>query len=493
MQFQSTKRSRFLRACLIAVVAAGAAQAQAKLDTTTFVVLGEGLAAGMANYGLNSTFQTRNFPAVMATQMNTAFPQPLIQPPGIGDVIGYPQREVITPTLPQGTVRVFPEQPNPNDNAPPVFVLNLSVPGHKLVDAINLRPVAPIVQKDMKQTVVNMILGFPQLFFQRTVPLWSQTEYAKAMFPTMALVELGYYEALEAAVAGDPTKIPDPVAWGQSYAQVVQSLRQLQAQVIVTTIPNPIETAYFANPRVAASIVATAPFILTAGYQLTQNDYITRKGMEVIATQFWNRTIGPLPAGSILRANVAADITNRVNALNAQIVNAAKANGAVVYDLNAFLHKIYVTGVTVGTRSINADYFGGFYSLDAVYPGPTGHALIANDILAFLNQTYKTSFSLVDAKTVAAGDPVFAYQKPGNGRYSGQQLRVTDGPADLLLEAEAAAAQEAAAEAAAESAADAPVDTSAEANLDEPAVDAAADAAPNPTEYTVTDSGTAAE
>lgn len=403
---------------------AGLAQAQtAALDTSTFVVMGEGLAAGMANFGLSSTVQSGSFPALVAAQLKTAFPQPLIQPPGIGDVVGYPMREAILPVYPQGTVRVFPAQPNPNDNAPTVFVLNLSIPGFKLADSVLMRPVAPIVQqKNMKQTVVNMILGFPQLFFQRTVPLWTQFDYAKSMFPTMSLVELGFYEALDAAVAGDPTRMPDPAAFGATYGTVVQGLRALQAQVIVTTIPNPFDTAYFATPDIAASVVATTPFILTAGYHITGQDYITRNGVQAIASQFWQRTVSPLPAGSIVTAAVAADITARINALNAQIVNAAKANNAVVYDLNSFFHKVRVSGVAVGTRTVTADYLGGFYSLDAVYPGTTGHALIANDLLFFINQTYKTSYAAVNVQAIAATDPVMQYQKPAGGSFGAHML-----------------------------------------------------------------------
>jgi len=104
-------KSRFLATLILAGVAVTAAnipaQAQtAPLDTTTFVVVGEGLAAGMANFGLSSIYQQTSFPNVLAKQMGAAFNQPLIQPPGIGDVVGYPGREASYPVYPQGTVRV---------------------------------------------------------------------------------------------------------------------------------------------------------------------------------------------------------------------------------------------------------------------------------------------------------------------------------------------------------------------------------------------------
>jgi hypothetical protein len=407
---------RFAAIIFLAILSRDFAQAQT-LDTTTFVVMGEGLAAGMANFGLNSIVQSQSFPAQIAAQMKTAFPQPLIQPPGIGDVIGYPGQEVRVQTYPQGSVRNFYQPSNAKDPAaPPLFILNLSVPGFTVADSVSLKPVAPIVQQNMKQTVVNLILGFPQLFFRgpkgAPVPLWTQFEYAKTMFPTASLIELGYYEALDAAVNGEAGRLPDPNTFAATYGTIVKGLRDLQAQVIVTTIPNPLDTAYFSTPATAASLTAVEPAIISSGYSVGPQDYVTRTGLLAISNQVTNGSIGTLPKGSILNAATAAAITSGVGALNAQIIKVAQTNGAVVYDLNAYLHKIRLTGAVAGTRTLTADYFGGFYSLDAVYPGPTGHALIANDILAFLNQTYHQSFPLVDVKSVADADSTLQMRKP---------------------------------------------------------------------------------
>jgi hypothetical protein len=225
--------------------------------------------------------------------------------------------------------------------------------------------------------------------------------------------------------------MPDPAAFGATYGNVIAGLRGLQAQVIVTTIPNPMDTAYFNSIQTASTIVQTLPFVITAGFHISPQDYITRNGLMAISNQFTNGAISTLPAGSTLSAATATDITNRVNALNAQIVNVAKANGAVVYDLNAFLHKVKVSGVTAGTGTVTGDYLGGFYSLDAVYPGATGHALIANDILAFLNQTYHQTFPLVDVKSVAAADPAVQYLKPKGQIFTASSLGIAvSGSAD---------------------------------------------------------------
>lgn len=405
------------------VVTSVAAQAQT-LDTTSLVVMGEGLAAGMANYGLSSVMQSKDFAALVAAQMGTGFEQPLIEPPGIGDIVGYPSQEVIVQRYPQGSVRQFYY---PTDltkapiQTPPIFVQNVSVPGLTLNDAVTMVPVAPVVQRaNMKQSVFNMILGFPQLILDN-IPAWTQLQYAEELNPTMAVVELGYYEALTAAVAGDPTLMPDPTAFGKTYGTVVAGLRGLQAQVIVTTIPNPLDTAYFNSLLSAASIVQAAPSVLSVDLGISPQDYVTRNGLEQIVNTIaayeatFPAHLALLPAGSTLSAATAAALTNSVNALNAQIVSVAKTSGAVVYDLNAFMHKVKIAGASTGAGTVTGDYLGGFYSLDAVYPSETGHALIANDILTFLNQTYHRTFPLVDVSSVAANDPATQFKIPTGG------------------------------------------------------------------------------
>jgi hypothetical protein len=386
--------------------------------------MGEGLAAGMGNFGLSSPLQNFSFPAQAAAQMKTAFAQPLIQPPGIGNIPGYPGQEVRLQTYPQGSVRQFYTVPDTKATSPPLFVMNLSVPGLTLQDALSLKPSLPIAQRDMKQTEINLILGFPQLFLNN-VPLWTQFEYAKAMFPTVAMIELGYTEALDAALSLDPSRLPDAAAFGVNYGNVISGLRGLQAQVVATTIPNPLDTAYFSKRDTASAIVYLEPSVIPQYYpQVGPNDYLTRNALTAIANQLEAGALGALPEGSVLSAATAAKLTEGINALNAQIVSAAKANGAVVYDLNAFLHKIKTSGGAAGTATLSADFLGGFYTLDAVYPGPAGNALIANDFLSFLNTTYHASFPLVSADAVAAQDSLVTQIPPKGHLRTAESLRV---------------------------------------------------------------------
>jgi hypothetical protein len=82
------------------------------LNTSSFVVLGEGLAAGMGDFTLSEETQRGNFAVQMAQQMQTDFPQPYIQAPGICYPIGFTKPPVLVPQPLQSTVldRIPPVQ-----------------------------------------------------------------------------------------------------------------------------------------------------------------------------------------------------------------------------------------------------------------------------------------------------------------------------------------------------------------------------------------------
>jgi phospholipase/lecithinase/hemolysin len=113
----------------------------------------------------------------------------------------------------------------------------------------------------------------------------------------------------------------------------------------------------------------------------------------------------------VVKAATATAVQASVAALNSAITSAAKQLGpnVIVYDLQAFFAGVRQNGLTAGANTLTADYLGGFYSLDGYYPGQTGHAAIANNLLQLLNSTYGTNFATVDLATVAAGDPVLGF------------------------------------------------------------------------------------
>ena len=407
----------------LALATLGTAQTR-RLDTTTFVVLGEGLAAGMADYTLHYTNQQASFPALVARQMNALFPQPLVQGPGFGQPLGYQQLPVRLPAYPQTSVRVFPREPG-QDNAPSLFIFNLSVPGMTVGDALARRPVTPLIHDDdPQQTFVNLILGFPSLILKNNVPRWTQMDYAEAMHPTLALVALGYHEAATALVERDVNRMPSPANFRAQYEQIVRRLRALHAEVVVTTIPDPVDSAYLTDVESAARLMRTPNFVFYVGYGMAPDDVITREGLTEIGIQFQRGRIREVSPGAILRGAALAPYRARVAALNAEIQNVARETGAVVYDMAALFRRVKTQGVAVGDRRVTAEYMSGFYSLDGLHPGRTGHALIANELISLMNSTYGRSFATVPVPQTAANDPAFASRPATGPEYSAAELGI---------------------------------------------------------------------
>src|SRR5260370_27285978 len=130
-----TKRALIFLAGLLGVRAYGQ---QTTFDATNFIVTGEGLAAGMADYSLKDIYQQKSFPAQMAAQMNTHFPQALFQGTGIGNAPGFPEMPVRVPGPGQNSVR--------SDFPPQLFVFNLSLPRFRVAASFQRHPTAQLSQ-----------------------------------------------------------------------------------------------------------------------------------------------------------------------------------------------------------------------------------------------------------------------------------------------------------------------------------------------------------
>jgi hypothetical protein len=374
-----------------------------RLNTSTFVVLGEGLAAGAGDFTLSDLTQEDSFPAQMARQMQAKFSQRLIQAPGLFSPVGFAELPVIVPV---------PSQTSVTDQLPPTSVNNLSIPGYRLSDALNLRPSQPLVQRnDAKQTAANLILGLIPIAYGQDGQLSTQLEGAVNLKPTFTIVELGYYEALEAAVKGDPGKLPNINSFRSDYVRILSALRECGSESLVLTVPDPFDTAHFSSLTLAAKILKVEPTFLFTQYGLKPDDLVTPRGLNEIGFQLFGKQMDALPDGCVMSAVVGAEITNRINELNVALVAAAQECGALVYDLRAFFHRLKNEGLIVGSTKVSAEYLGGFYALNGYYPGATGQALIANEILHELNAAFGSDFPPVDLQAVIQTDPVAAYRQ----------------------------------------------------------------------------------
>jgi hypothetical protein len=403
---------------------AAAQAAGGRLDPSRFVVLGSGLAAGMGHFSLSEDSQQWSFPAQLARQMGVELRQPLLEPPGLGRVPPFAELPVRVPIAPQNTVlREFPPQ------AP---FANLAVPGFTLADALRRRPVPPLVHpEDSTQTLANLILGLPALLHGggAAAELHTQVELARQAEATFALVVVGYGEAVAAALAGEAGHLPSSASFAADFAALLSGLRHPGGQVVVATIPDPMDTAYVSTLEQAARLAHTEPAFLAGLYSLAADDLLTVPGLVEIGYQFTGHQIGKfLPAGSVLRATAARAISAGVERLNEQIL--AAAVDVPVWDLHGFFRRARQAGVQAGGRTLTADYLGGLYLLNGFYPGATASALIANDLLDFIAASYGSTFARLDAGAVLAGDPLGMVTFP-SGPTATEEFRRPFTPADF--------------------------------------------------------------
>jgi hypothetical protein len=379
-------------------------------NASSFVVLGEGLAAGAGHFSLSEDVQPWSFPAQAARALEMPFQQPLMEAPGLGNV-HHRQVPAIVPDLLQTCVRKdFPGDAQPLDN--------LSVPGFTARDALMLRPRPPLVhRRDAKQTVVNFILGLPALA-SGDGELLTQVESAVRRRPDLALIALGYHELLELCVKGylHSGERMDLASFESDYGAIVGALAATGAAVVVATIPDPIHTAYFSTLAQAAAILRTEPAFLRTQYKLRDTDLITVPGLVDIGFQLTARqATGLVEDGGILGADEASGLSRAADRLNDSVKRVADRHHASVYDLAAFLRGVARSGVTVGARRFSNRFLDGFYLLNGVYPGRTGHALVANDFLAFLHQELGLPARTVDACAVLADDGNALARLPAGG------------------------------------------------------------------------------
>ena len=270
-------------------------------------------------------------------------------------------------------------------------------------------------------------MGYPTLIAGATLttpaklPLWSQVDYAVAMNPTFAIVELGYYDVLEPAVLDNPSLLPDVATFASNFTTLLARLKESNAQILVMNIPDPFDTAFFTPVANAPAFVGAPLDALIRIFKVKPDDLLTPNGMLLVGGLIVEDSVGPLlnplfPGlgpyfpGTVVSATTQAAVRSRVAALNSAINSAAKTAGANVYDLQGLFSRIRASGLRIGPQqTLTADIMGGFYSLDGYYPGTTGQALIANEVLTLLNKTYNTSYPLLDITKVSASDPVVRF------------------------------------------------------------------------------------
>jgi len=381
------------------------------------VVIGDDIAAGNGDFAWDEEMQRSSFPMLIAKQASVDFSQLLIEMPGIETARTQDSLTSI-PAPQQTTFMRGPRLPN-----------NLSIPGYRIEDSETRRPKSPLFDRDdPRQTLTNLILGDEE--HSATDRGLTQVEAAIAERPSLAIVELGYADALEALETRNIEHIGDTVKLGQSFTHIVQSLKGTGASIILCTIPDPSDTGYLASQETVAALSRSEPELLRNRYNLNPEQFVSLPGIFQIGFSLISReSKGKINPSFVFSHAELLALSSAIQAANREIALVARQNGATLYDL-ANLFRRVKAGEFSGI-GITGDPLGGFFGLDGRFPSRTGQAIIANDLIAVLNGSTADPLPQIDVEGIAARDPSANIERAGKSVFSVDNLRPltpADGP-----------------------------------------------------------------
>lgn len=393
----------------------GAAPAVAQVDLSNYVALGDSMTVGFASASMMNWYQDRSYPAVLAQQAGGAdFEQPYISEPGIGpifELVSLAPQPVIQP------VGLVPGMPT-NAEYPGIYN-NLGIPTATLYDIIF-----------QTGDITNLIQGnFDTVFFDLVLRNGINTalEQAIGAQPTFMTVWIGSNDVLPAVLAATPidgiTMTPVDFYAGL-YGNAVGALAtNTSADIVLINVPYPTEIPFTTSVDPYVDIPDLGRWYLMADTgPLTDDDFVTLGAGALIAQGYGLPGGPPLPdnlnlftgePGVVLRAAEIDLINAQVDGYNAAIDQAAAAFGYPVFDVNAFFTAItsgaYVP--TFGGTTLSTQFLlGGIFSYDGVHPQHIGYALMADQLIQFINEEFGSEIPRVNmAQVLFEGD----WQSPG--------------------------------------------------------------------------------
>jgi len=371
-----------------AVLTLGAASsAHAQVDLTTYISVGDSLAAGVSSASLVAHHQQHSVPSLIARQGGvTNFEQPWVSAPGI------PAELMLTSLRP--TVIV----PRSGVGSPANVGLarpynNLAVPGATLDDALNRAS-----DDGGSHDLVLRGLG-------------TQVQQAVGMRPSLLTVWIGNNDVLGAAVRGraiDGVTLTPADVFRSRYSQLIATLRATGARIVAANLPDATVIPYVTtlapavpDPTTGQPLMVdgqTVPLLGPAG-PLPAQAHVTLAASSLLAQGYGvpvslggrariegTTCVGCLPDEVVLDPSETQMISDRVRVNNQAIADICGAAGIPVVDLNGLLQRAHDTGLEVGGVTLNSDFLtGGLFSYDGIHLTDLGHAVAANEWIRTIN------------------------------------------------------------------------------------------------------------
>ena len=366
---------------LAAALSVAAIPAAAQTNFTTYVSVGDSLAAGFESNSLVETHQNRSVPFLIARQAGVqGFQQPLISEPGI------PPELTLVSLVPAPLVAPKASSAGaPKNLALPRPYNNLAVPGATSIDALSRTTDAG---------------GLHDIILRG---MGTQVQQAIALRPTAITLWIGNNDVLGAALRGraiDGVTLTPTAVFRATYGQIVAALKTTGAFIVAANLPDvttiPFVTTlrpYVTNPSTGEPVLiagARVPLIGPSG-SLPSTALVTIAASTLLAQGIGIPTAvggtgAPLPDEVVLDPSEIAIIQDHVTADNQAIRDICGAANIPVLDVNKLLAELATTGRHVGGITLtNSFLVGGAFSYDGVHPNDVGYAVLANEFIRVIN------------------------------------------------------------------------------------------------------------
>lgn len=141
--------------------------------------------------------------------------------------------------------------------------------------------------------------------------------------------------------------------------------------------------------------------------QIKQGEYITLRvptdSLECYYYGLANPQTGqalPIAEKYVLDADEVQNVKDATESYNTTIKQIANANGLAFVDANKIMKQLKNGGLTYGGATYTAEFVsGGFFSLDGVHPTTRGNAIMANEFIKAINNTYGANLPEVDVNS----------------------------------------------------------------------------------------------
>jgi hypothetical protein len=413
---------RISLALAAAVAFSPASTAWAQVDLTRIAWVGDSEGAGFSSGCLTKRVQVDSPPAVIARTAGVAdFQQPIVNDPGLGNCM------VLTSLAPSFGAEAG--NGTPANLALPRPYNNLSIPGCAIHDML--------AATTASETSGGSCAAFIDLVLRNSaLHLGSPVDQAIALSPTFVFLENVGNDYLGAVLSGtviDGVTVTPLAPFTADYNTALTKLKAKQPNGIVfgvadvtsipftTTLPPFLASGgkLVLNPATGAPIpllgpkgcptgVPACPIPATTLVTLNAAAYLPLGfGIPCAVAPTLPNCNNPLPAaaidakhpGVLIYASDVAFLKQRGADYNTAIKAAAAVSGYKYYDVNAFLLKLKA-GFDFGGITINAAFLtGGAFSYDGFHLTPIGYALLADDLIQFMNANYGAGLPRVNLTT----------------------------------------------------------------------------------------------